>query len=80
MSDDLTELNDRELNYTYFETDSDDASNKSDEDFVIQKSLFYFKQFSIVRNTEGFYQRYSILENALCISKCGVFFLFLFFD
>ena len=35
MSDDLTELNDRELNYTYFETDSDDASNKSDEDFVI---------------------------------------------
>ena len=31
------ELNDTELNYIYFgdETDSDDASNDSDEDFVL---------------------------------------------
>ena len=34
MSDDLMKLNDVELNYIYFETDSADASNKSDEDFV----------------------------------------------
>ena len=44
------ELNDTELNYKNFgdEADSDNASNDSDEDFVLQKSLFYFKQFSIV--------------------------------
>ena len=50
------ELNDTELNYKNFgdEADSDNASNDSDEDFVLQKSLFYFKQFSIVRSSEGF--------------------------
>ena len=35
MRDDLMELTDKELNYIYFETDLDDASNKSDEDFVV---------------------------------------------
>ena len=35
MSDDLMELTDKELNYIYFEKDSDDASNKSDEYFVV---------------------------------------------
>ena len=35
MSDDLMELNDTEFNYIYFEADSDDASNKSDEDFML---------------------------------------------
>ena len=35
MSDELMELNDTELNYKYFETDSADTSNKSDEDFVV---------------------------------------------
>ena len=35
MSDDLMEVNDTELNYIYFEADSHDASNKSDEDFVV---------------------------------------------
>ena len=35
MSDDSMELNNKELNYIYFETDSDDASNKSDEDVVV---------------------------------------------
>ena len=28
-------LNDTELNYIYFEMDSYDTSNKSDEDFVV---------------------------------------------
>ena len=32
---DLMELNDKYLNYIYFEKDSDHASNKSDEDFVL---------------------------------------------
>ena len=56
MSDDLMKLNDTELNYINFddETDSDNASYDSDEDFVLQKSLFYFKQFSIVRTSEAF--------------------------
>ena len=60
MSGDLMEVNDTELNYINFgdETDSDDASNDSDEDFVFWKSLFYFKQFSIVRTSEGFLVRY----------------------
>ena len=31
----LIELNDMELNYIYFETNSDDAGNKLDEDFVV---------------------------------------------
>ena len=35
MSDDLMELNDTELNCITFETDSDDASKKPDEDFVL---------------------------------------------
>ena len=35
LSDDLMELNDTELNYIYYETDSDDASKKSDEGFVV---------------------------------------------
>ena len=35
LSDDLMELNDTELNYIYFDTDSDDASRISDEDFVV---------------------------------------------
>ena len=37
MSDDLIELNDTELNYIHFgdETDSNDASNNSGEDFVL---------------------------------------------
>ena len=34
--------------------DSDNASNDSDVDFVLQKSLFCFKQFSIVRTSDGF--------------------------
>ena len=46
------ELNDTKLNYIYSEADSDDSSNRSDEDFVIKKG--YFKQFSIVRTSEGF--------------------------
>ena len=42
MSNDLTELNDVELNYIYFgdETDSDDASKNLVEDFALKKSLF----------------------------------------
>ena len=37
MSDNLMELNDAELNYIYVsdETDSDDAINDSNEDFVL---------------------------------------------
>ena len=35
MRDDLMELNDTELNYIYFETDSDDTNNKSDENFLV---------------------------------------------
>ena len=33
--DDLMELDDTELNYIYFETDSNDVSNKSDKGFMI---------------------------------------------
>ena len=45
MNSELMELHDTELNYIYLgdETDLDDASNDSDEDFVLQKSLFYSK-------------------------------------
>ena len=53
MNDELMELNDTELNYIY----SDDASNDSDEDFVLLKSLFYFKQLSVVGTSEGFSSR-----------------------
>ena len=37
VSNELMELNDTELNYMYFDykTDSDDASNNSDEDYVL---------------------------------------------
>ena len=35
IGNDLIELNDTELNYIYFETDSDDASNMSNEGFVV---------------------------------------------
>ena len=35
MSDDLMELNVTELNYIYFETDSDNTNIKSDEDFML---------------------------------------------
>ena len=34
-NDDLMEINDTELEYLHFEKVSDDASNKSDEDFVL---------------------------------------------
>ena len=76
--DDLIELNDTDLNYIFFgdETHSDNASNDSDEDFVLQKSIFYFEQFSIVRTSEGFSIRDYALENKCCISKCEVFMLF----
>ena len=49
-------LNDIGLNNINFgdQTDSDDASNDSDEDFCVVKNLFYFKHFSIVRTSEGF--------------------------
>ena len=37
MSSDLMELNNTELNYMYcdYKTDPDDASNDSDEDFIL---------------------------------------------
>ena len=35
VSDDVMELNDTKLNYIYFKTDSDDASKKLNEDFVL---------------------------------------------
>ena len=35
MSDDSMELNDTELNYIYFKRDSDNASNKLNENFVL---------------------------------------------
>ena len=35
MSDDLMELNITELNYIYFETDSDNTNIKSKEDFLL---------------------------------------------
>ena len=50
----IMEINDTELNYIHFEKDSDDASNKSDEDVVLWKTLFYFKQFNIVWTSEDF--------------------------
>ena len=34
MKDNLMEINDTELDYLHFEKDSDDGSNKQDEDFV----------------------------------------------
>ena len=41
MSSDLMELNNTELNYMYcdYKKDPNDASNDSDEDFMLQKSL-----------------------------------------
>ena len=43
MSDDLMELNDTELIYINFgdKTDSDNASNNSDEDFVAKKPILF---------------------------------------
>ena len=43
MSDDLRELNDIELNHIHFgdKTDSDNASNDSDEDFVAKKPISF---------------------------------------
>ena len=35
MNEDLMEINDTELDYLLFEKDLDEASNKSDEDFVL---------------------------------------------
>ena len=35
MSDDLIKIADTELNYIHFEKDSDDAINKSVEDFAL---------------------------------------------
>ena len=35
MNDDLIEINDTELDYLHFEMDLDEASNTSDEDFVL---------------------------------------------
>ena len=66
------DLNDTELNYIYSETDSYDASNKSN------KSLFYFKQFSIVRASEGFSIR-DILYWKTHSTFPNVLFLLLFF-
>ena len=40
MNDDLMEINDTELDYLHFEKDSDDASNKSDEDLCYKKAYF----------------------------------------
>ena len=42
-SNDLTELNDTELNYVYFDykMDSDDAINNSDEDFNVKKPILF---------------------------------------
>ena len=75
---DLMELNDTDLNYIFLgdKTHSDNACNDSDEDFVLQKSIFYFEQFSIVRTSEGFSIRDYALENKFCISKCEVFMFF----
>ena len=43
MSDDVRELNDTELNHIHFgdKTDSDNASNDSDEDFVAKKPISF---------------------------------------
>ena len=54
MSDDLMELNDTELNHMHFgdETDSDNASNYSDIDFVAKKAYFILNslpQFELLR-------------------------------
>ena len=54
LNDDLKEINDTELDYLHFGKDLDEASSRSDEDFVLQKSLFYFKQFNIVWTSEVF--------------------------
>ena len=54
MRDDFMELNYIKLNYLYFgdEMDSTDASNNLDEDVALYKSLFYFKRFSTIQNSE----------------------------
>ena len=40
MSNGLMELNDTELNYIYFETDSDEANDNLDEDCIKKLILF----------------------------------------
>ena len=71
MCDDIMELNDTELNYIYFETDSDDVSYNLDEDFMFYFIfyLFPFKQFSIVQTLQGFSIRGILYGKTLCISK-----------
>ena len=60
MSDNLMELNDTELNYIYFETDSDDDSNKSDGNryfkqvFCTGKHFVHFQMWSIFFVAETF--------------------------
>ena len=62
-----------ELNYLYFETDSDDFM--SDEDFMLWKSLFYFKQFSIVQTSEGFSIRGILYRKTHCVFQNKEFLL-----
>ena len=69
------ELNDTELNQIYFEADSDDVSNKSDDSFMLQKSLSYFKQFNIVQTSEGFPIRGILYRKAYCVFPNKEFFL-----
>ena len=89
MSDDLLELNDTELNYVNFgdKTDSNNASNGSNEDFVLQKSLFHFEPISIVRTAEDFsirdilhWKTHFVFRNVkfLCIFLTGTFVLYLY--
>ena len=56
-SNDLTELNETELNYMYFEykMDSDDAINNSDEDIIVKKPILFLTiYYNVVRISEGF--------------------------
>ena len=71
MCDNIMELNDTELNYIYFETDSDDVSYNLDVDFMFYFIfyLFPFKQFSIVQTSQGFSIRGILYGKTLCISK-----------
>ena len=88
MSDDLIELNDTERNYVDFgdKTDSNNASNDSNEDFVLRKSLFHFKLISIVWTFEDFsigdilpWKTHFVFPNVkfLCIFLTGTFVLYL---
>ena len=75
MSDDLMELISTKLNYIYFETDSDDSNSKSDEKFVLQKSLFSFEQFSTAQTSEGFSIRDILCRKTHCVFRNKEFFL-----